>query len=339
MMDKGNEVQPMGVLLMAYGTPETPDQVEAYYTHIRGGRKPSPEAVEHLRERYMLVGGKTPLLEITNEVASKLQEKLRAGGGNWNVYAGMKHWYPYIGEVMEQMAADGVQKAVAFALAPHCSRISLGGYRKAVDEAAEKLGSRASWGSIPFVKCWHHNGQWRAMMAELVREGLANFAPEERGSVTVLFSAHSLPERIRTWDDPYERQLMESSAAVAKIAGVSNWRFAFQSAGNTGEPWLGPDIVDYLEVLHKEGVHNVLSVPIGFVADHLEILFDIDIEAQQKAKELDITLHRTQMPNARPDFIDALASVVEENLHAPTPCWCYPDLLQVAPLAVATVRD
>lgn len=326
---------PIGVLLMAYGTPETPDQVEDYFTHIRGGRTPSPEAVEHLKERYMLVGGKTPLLEITNEVAARLQERLRADGGNFNVYAGMKHWHPFIGSVVELMAADGVQRVVAFALAPHCSRISLGGYRKAVDEAQEKLGRPFS---IPFVKCWHHNARFRDMMAGLVLEGLAQFSEEKRDTVTVVFSAHSLPERIRTWDDPYERQLLENSAAIAERVGLRNWGFAFQSAGNTGEPWLGPDIVDFLDILHSEGVENVLSAPIGFVSDHLEILFDLDIEAKGKAEELGINYFRTPMPNARPEFIEVLASVVKENLESPVACWCYPDLVQVKPLQSAGAR-
>lgn len=326
---------PVGVLLMAYGTPETPDQIEAYFTHIRGGRTPPPEAVEHLKERYLRVGGKTPLLEITNQVAAKLQERLRATGDNYNVYAGMKHWHPFIGEVMEKMAADGVQRVVAFALAPHCSRISLGGYRKAVDKAQETLGSPFE---IPFAKCWHHNKNWRDMWANGVRKGLEQFPESVRDSVTVVFSAHSLPERIRTWDDPYERQLHESSAAIAERAGLRDWRFAFQSAGNTGEPWLGPDILDYLETLHAEGVKNVLSVPLGFVSDHLEILFDIDVETKEKAAELNMTLYRTQMPNVRPEFIEVLASVVTEHLEAPVSCWCYPDLVQVSPLSVTAVR-
>jgi protoporphyrin/coproporphyrin ferrochelatase len=319
-MEQTNE--PIGVLLMAYGTPETPDQVEPYFTHIRGGRKPSQEAVEGLKERYRLVGGKTPLLEITNEVARKLQDRL-SSEGDFRVYAGMKHWHPYIGDVMEQMVGDGVHRAVAFALAPHCSLISLGGYRKSIEEAQARLGNRLS---IPFAKCWQHNERWRDMIASFVRQGLEQFPADVREQVTVVFSAHSLPERIRTWDDPYERQLLESSADVARRAGVERWRFAFQSAGHTGEPWLGPDIVDFLETLHSEGVQYVLSVPIGFVSDHLEILFDIDIEAQEKAAQLGMTLHRTRMPNAEPEFIEVLASVVLENLNAPAPCWCYPTL-------------
>lgn len=323
---------PIGVLLMAYGTPEGPEQVEAYFTHIRGGRKPSAESVEELKERYRLVGGKTPLLEITNRVASGLQARLDKGGDTgrtFRVYAGMKHWYPYIGEVMGRMKADGVGRVVAFALAPHCSLISLGGYRKSIEEAQERLGHPFD---LPFAKCWYHNEAWRSMMATLVQEGLEQFPPAVREQVTVVFSAHSLPQRIRTWDDPYERQLLESSEDVARRAGIERWRFAFQSAGHTGEPWLGPDIVDYLETLHSEGVKDVLSVPIGFVSDHLEVLFDIDIEAQEKAAQLGITLYRTQMPNARPEFIEALASVVKEQLEAPVPCWCYPTLPSSEPI-------
>ncbi len=317
---------------MAYGTPQTPDEVEGYFTHIRGGRTPSAEAVRNLRERYMRVGGKTPLLEITNQVASKLEERLRRGGGDFNVYAGMKHWHPFIGDVMERMARDGVKQVVAFALAPHCSLISLGGYRKAVDEAQQRLGHPFD---IPYVKCWHHNETWRDFMAGLVCEGLQQFPESVRDDVTVVFSAHSLPERIRTWDDPYERQLLESSEDVARRAGVREWRFAFQSAGHTGEPWLGPDIVDFLETLRGEGVERVLSVPIGFVSDHLEILFDLDIEAKEKAEELGMTYRRTQMPNARDAFIEALASVAEENLQAPVSCWCYPS---VAPVEIRRVE-
>jgi ferrochelatase len=316
------DTAPVGVLLMAYGSPETSDDVEPYFTHIRGGRKPSEESVESLKKRYALVGGKTPLLEITNEVARKLERRLQQDG-NFKVYAGMKHWHPFIGDVMDRMAAEGITRVVAFALAPHCSRISLGGYRKAMEEAQERLGNRFD---LPFAKCWHHNERWRDMMAGLVREGLLQFAADVRDEVTVVFSAHSLPERIRTWDDPYERQLLENSEDVARRAGVARWRFAFQSEGHTGEPWLGPDIVAFLETLHSEGVRHVLSVPLGFVSDHLEILFDIDIEAKEKARELGMTLYRTEMPNSRDEFVEVLASVVHENLQAPTPCWCYPDL-------------
>ncbi len=301
--------RPTGVLLMAYGTPETLDQVEAYFTHIRGGRKPSPESVEHLRERYERVGGRTPLLQITDEVARKLEARLNEGDetDSYRVYVGMKHWHPYIGDVLARMAADGITRVVALALAPHYSRISIGGYRKAVDEAQERLGHPFE---ITFVDRWHDHPGFRDLIAELVREALQQFPPDVRDRVTVVFSAHSLPARIRDWDDPYERELIESSAGVAERAGVRDWQFAFQSESATGEPWLGPDILAALEELPDEGKRHVLQVPIGFVSDHLEILYDIDIEAREKAAELGMTFHRTELPNARDQFIDVLASIV-----------------------------
>jgi ferrochelatase len=302
--------EPVGVLLMAYGTPENPEQVEAYFTHIRGGRAPSSEAVENLKERYSRVGGRTPLLGITNEVARKLEERLNAAGGRFRVYVGMKHWHPFIGDVMPQMVEDGVRRVVALALAPHYSRISIGGYRKAVDEAQAALGNPFD---VQFVDWWHDSQPFRRLIAALIEEALGNFPEEVRDEVTVVFSAHSLPERIREWDDPYERQLHESSVGVAELAGVRDWRFSFQSAGHTGEPWLGPDILDSLEELAREGKRYVLQVPIGFVSDHLEILYDIDIEAKEKAAELGITLHRTELPNARDEFIEVLAAEVSER--------------------------
>jgi ferrochelatase len=299
---------PIGVLLMAYGTPETPDQVEPYFTHIRGGRPPSPEAVANLQHRYALVGGRTPLLDITRAVQARLEAELnRDRPGRHRVYAGMKHWHPFIGEVMAQMAADGIREVIAVALAPHYSRISIGGYRKAVDEAQETLGHPFQ---ITFVESWGMQPAFLAMMADLVRAGLEQFPAEDRADVLLVFSAHSLPERIRTWQDPYEAQLRASSAAVAAQLGARPWRFAWQSAGETGEPWIGPDICDYLETLHSEGVRNVLQIPIGFVADHLEIFYDIDYEAKNKARELGMTLYRTTMPNAGPAFIGTLVAVV-----------------------------
>lgn len=300
---------PIGVLLMAYGTPETPDQVEAYFTHIRGGRVPSPESVAHLQHRYELVGGQTPLLKISEEARAKLEVELnaQAGGQRYRVYAGMKHWHPYIADVLARMAEDGITRIIAVALAPHYSRISIGGYRRAVDEGAAKLGNPFD---ITFVESWHLQPEYLDLIADNIVAARAQFAPEERDRILTVFSAHSLPERIRTWDDPYERQLLASSAAVAERLGLADWRFAWQSAGSTGEPWIGPDILDYLETLHAEGVRAVLQVAIGFVADHLEVLYDIDYEAKQKAAELGMTLYRTAMPNATAPFIKNLAAIV-----------------------------
>jgi ferrochelatase len=295
---------------MAYGTPESPDHVEAYFTHIRGGRAPSDEAVHRLQRRYQLVGGRTPLLDITNGVRDALERELNARGNAHRVYVGMKHWHPFIGDVVPHMAADGVTEAVALALAPHYSRISIGGYRQALDAA---LAGMAHSPSMRFINSWHMHDGFIDLIAERVIEalGLWGGAMSPRAQVVTVFTAHSLPERIREWDDPYEQQLQESCRAVAERAGINNWIFAWQSAGETGgEKWLGPDICDALETIHDAGSRNVLSVPIGFVSDHLEILYDIDYEARRKAASLGMTLRRTRMPNVDPAFVNVLASVV-----------------------------
>ena len=303
----------VGVLLMAYGTPETPDQVEAYFTHIRGGRAPSPESVDKLRKRYELVGGRTPLLEITNGVRDALDRELNAApiGPSYRVYVGMKHWHPFIADVVPQIAADGVGELIALALAPHYSRISIGGYRTALGTALAALDEPPR---LRFVDSWHLNAGFIDFTAHRVASALADFprgdGAKKNDDVVTIFSAHSLPERIREWSDPYEEQLRQSCAAVASQAAVRDWRFVWQSAGHTGEPWLGPDIVDYLDALHEEGVRRILSVPIGFVSDHLEIMYDIDYEARRKAESLGMTLRRTRMPNADPGFVRVLASVV-----------------------------
>ena len=297
-----------GVLLLAYGSPETPDDVELYFRHIRGGRAPSAEAVENLRRRYELIGGRTPLRAITTETASALQMALDARApGEYRTYVAMKHWHPFIGDVIPRIADDGVQRLIAVVLAPHYSRMSVGGYRQYVEDAIAKLGAPMD---LTFVESWCLRPEFISLIAERIRDGLATFPELDRAETCVVFSAHSLPVRIRTWDDPYEAQLRASCDAVARAANHEHWRFAWQSAGHTGEPWLGPDIVDFLETLHAKGVRNVLSVPIGFVSDHLEVLFDIDHEAADKAKELGMTLRRTRMPNATPELIAVLDAIV-----------------------------
>lgn len=302
----------LGVLLMAYGTPEGLDEVEAYYTQIRGGKRPPQALIDNLYERYRAVGGSTPLLRLTRSVARLLEQQLNAavGATPYRVYCGMKHWHPFIGDTMRQMAADGVQEMIALPLAPHYSQISIGGYRTKVEQANERIDPPLR---VRMVESWQAQPGFRRLIAGRIQAALAQFPAEARDQVTVLFSAHSLPERILTWDDPYPRELQESAAAIAAQVGVSRWGFAFQSAGATGEPWLGPDILDTLAQLAGEGRRYVLSVPFGFVADHLEILYDLDIETKAEADKLDITWRRTAMPNDDPAFIDLLATIVQEQ--------------------------
>jgi protoporphyrin/coproporphyrin ferrochelatase len=292
------------ILLMAYGTPDSLDAVPAYYAHIRGGRVPSEDSIANLRERYRRVGGITPLLQRTEAVRDRLARAFAAAGEPRSVYIGMKHWHPFIAETVGAMEAAGVSQATGLVLAPHYSRMSIGAYRSSLDEAqAQSVAAPA----VSLVERWGSEPEFIALMAELVREALSGFTSPD---VTVVFSAHSLPVRIREWDDPYERELAESSRLTAEAAGVSRWRFAWQSAGATREPWIGPDILTVLDTLAAEGVRQVLQVPIGFVADHLEVLYDIDIEAAARASELGIALRRTRLPNDDPRFISALVAII-----------------------------
>ncbi len=311
-----SDTRPTGIMVMAYGTPETLEDVEPYYTHIRGGRKPSPEQLDDLIFRYQKVGGQTPLYELTKGVADGLRARLDAEfPGQYKVYLAMKHWHPYIAEVVPQIAADGLRDVVGVVLAPHYSRYSLEGYRTYTEKALAPLHEPFRF---HFVEHWHDHPLFRALIADRIRAALAEFPPEAQGKVTVLFSAHSLPEKIVAQGDPYVDQLRESAAAIATLVGLPDHRFCFQSAAPTPEPWLGPDIVDYLQELHGEGVRYVLSVPFGFVAEHLEVLWDIDTEAQAKAQQLGMMLKRIHMPNADPEFVEIIRAVALENVPAET---------------------
>jgi ferrochelatase len=293
-----------GVLLMAYGTPDSLEAVEPYYTHIRGGRTPAPHLVEELRARYELVGGSTPLLEITEQTRAALERVLNEDG-NYRVFLGMKHWHPFIEEGIANMARADINRAVGLVLAPHYSRMSVAGYYDYAAKAQEKLGTSIE---ILPIESWHLHGPYLESVARRVRAQLATFPPDE--AVTVVFSAHSLPEKILAEGDPYADQLQETSEALARMLGLERWTFSFQSAGRTPEPWLGPDIVDTVHRLADEGVRAILVAPVGFVSDHLEILYDLDYEAQAAARERGVTLKRTEMLNASEDFVRGLADLV-----------------------------
>lgn len=298
----------VGVLLMAYGSPETLDDIEAYYTHIRGGKKPSSEAIEELKERYRRIGGCSPLVKITHAQARALEEILNTANANYRVYTGMRHWRPFIHETVKQMLADGIQKAVGLALAPHYSCMSVGAYIEAAQRALREI-----QGSIQmrFVESWHLHPLFLKALSEHVRLGLERFSPQERKHLMVIFTAHSLPERILHLNDPYPRQLRETCEAIAQALKLERWRFAYQSASHTPEPWLGPNLLDVLEDLNED--RAVLICPIGFVADHLEVLYDIDVECRKRAEQLGLHLERTDSLNDDPTFIRALAAIVKEH--------------------------
>jgi len=295
------------ILLMAYGTPNSIEEIEPYLIDIRRGRKPSPEAVEDLKRRYLKIGGGSPLLEITREQASALEKRLRSEGVTHQVYFGMKHWHPYIREVVPEILGDGYDRIVGLVLAPHYSMMSIEGYKSALQEAV----SSNSTLSVDFVDSWYDNHLFHQAVHEKIRDALKQFAQPEK--VHLLFTAHSLPERILASKDPYPTQLEYSCRSVANLLGRKEWSFAYQSAGQTDEKWLGPDILDYIqESQHR--ISDVLVVPIGFVADHLEILYDIDVEAQDLAQTLSVNLRRTESLNTSPTFISALTDIVQKRI-------------------------
>lgn len=300
----------IGVLVMSYGTPESLDDVEAYYTHIRRGNAPSEEQLQELTSRYeAIVGGVFPLRENTNAQVANLQARLdELHPNNFKCFQGLKHAKPYIEDGVEMMAQQQIKQAVGIVLAPHYSVMSVGGYVKRAAAKAKELGIE-----MQFVESYHLHPQLIKALTDRVKQKFTELEPHKgQKPVKVLFSAHSLPEKIRALGDPYEQQLLDTSAAVAKAAEIEDWQFTWQSAGRTHEPWLGPDILDTMEEVAAEGYKAVLSAPIGFVSDHLEVLYDLDIEAKQKAQELNISFDRTAMLNSDPLYMDTLAESIIE---------------------------
>ena len=292
------------VLLMAYGSPDRLDQVEAYYTDIRRGSPPSPQLLEELVGRYRAIGGGSPLSRIVEAQRAALQAELAARGQALRVYAGMRHIEPRIGWIVEGMAAEGIERFVAIALAPQKSS-NAAGYRRAVDAALAGLGEGRP--SVVFVDSWHDQPRFIDALAATVREALAHFPDPTR--VRVMFTAHSLPARVVAEGDPYPDQLAETAALVAEQLGLTEYAFAFQSAGRTGEAWLGPDILEEIRRLASTGVTELVVRPVGFVADHLEVLYDIDIEAQAVARDVGVRLERARSMNDDPIFIAGLADI------------------------------
>jgi ferrochelatase len=306
----------IGVLVMSYGTPESLENVEAYYTHIRRGNPPSAEQLKELKDRYeAIVGGVFPLRENTDRQVEALQAKLNAdkGGQEYEFvcYQGLKHARPFIEDGVDAMAKDGITQAVGIVLAPHYSVMSVGTYIKRAEAKAKESGVNMS-----FVESYHMHPELIDVLSRRVTAKLDQYvdAGAARDEIRVLFSAHSLPERILAIGDPYRDQLLETSKAIADKAGVASWQFTWQSAGRTAEPWLGPDILDTLRDLSKEQVEYVLSAPIGFVSDHLEVLYDLDIEATAIAAELDMRLMRIESLNSDPAYMSVLSDVVRSRV-------------------------
>jgi ferrochelatase len=284
------------VILMAYGSPTELADIRPYLEDIRGGRPVSDAAVEELTERYRRIGGRSPLDDVTEAQRAALEKELELP-----VFVGMKHWRPRIAEAADRAVSGGADTVVGIVLAPHYSRLSVEGYRERLEEG---LSDRAE---LRFVESWHTYEPYIAVLADRVRGSDAH----------VVFTAHSLPARILDEGDPYQDQLLETSQLIAERARLDSWSFAFQSESPTGEPWLGPDILEELDSLKARGVERVLACPVGFVSDHLEILWDLDVEARERAAELGVEFDRIRSLNDDAAFVRGLGELIRETVSVP----------------------
>ena len=321
---------PIGVLVMAYGTASGPDDVERYYTDIRGGRSPSPDHLRELKARYAAIGNRFPLLEITAQQAAGLEERLNEGvDGPFRVYLGMKHSPPFIAEGVARMREEGVERAVGLVLAPHWSGMSVETYVDRVEKAVADGGGEPRF---TFVRQWYDHPGSVELLSSRVAAALAGLPPDVRAGAAVIFSAHSLPQlalpngttrclRCDLCPDicHYQVQLRHTADLVARRLGLEAYTVGWQSAGRTADPWLGPPVEDVIRDLAGTGHSAVVVCSAGFVADHLEILYDLDIEARRIAEEAGMAFARTEMPNADPACIEVLAAVVRDHLKTAVP--------------------
>ena len=317
---------PTGVLVMAYGTADGPDDIERYYTDIRGGRPPTPEHLQELRDRYAAIGNVFPLLDTTRAQAEGLVERLDRDPivtGEFRAYLGMKHSPPFVPEAVDRMRRDGIERAVGIVMAPHWSGMSVETY---IERVEQSVADQRRGPTFTFVRAYHDHPAFIAFLARRVATALDELSPELRTGAAVIFSAHSLPTRIAADGSlrckycdceescRYRDGLEETAALVAATLGLVDVSIAWQSAGRTEDPWWGPPVENVIREFATSGRTAVVVCSAGFVADHLEILFDLDIEAKAIAEEAGIHFARTRMPNADPEYLDVLAQVVRDHL-------------------------
>jgi protoporphyrin/coproporphyrin ferrochelatase len=306
------EKKKMGLLVMAYGTPYKEEDIEPYYTHIRHGRKPTPEMLEDLKSRYEAIGGISPLAQITREQAEALEASLNKVQDEieFKMYLGLKHIDPFIEDAVKEMAEDGLKEAVSIVLAPHYSTFSIKTYNERAKQEAEKYGMM-----ITSVESWYKEPGFINYWVEEINKVYDKMTDEEKEKAVLVVSAHSLPEKILQYGDPYADQLQETADLIAKQAGISDYAVGWQSEGNTPDPWLGPDVQDLTRDLYKEkGYRTFVYAPVGFVADHLEVLYDNDYECRVVCEELGAKYYRPEMPNSKPQFIEMLENVVLKQI-------------------------
>ncbi len=304
------------VLLMAMGGPDCLENVEPFLLDVRGGRPTPPELVEEIRERYRATGGKSPAVGITQEVAKKLEQQLNeSSDGRYRVYVGLRHWHPFIKETYAELLKDLPEQIIGVCMAPQQSSLSTGAYRKKVEEARTSLADQTP---VTYVGSWNQHPRLVAALVENIREGLQKFPADVRATVPVLFTAHSLPERIVAMKDPYPDEVKGTVEAVTNALGNQPTYFAYQSQGRSNEPWLGPTVEAMLGAIQQAGHRHVLVAPIGFICDHVETLFDIDIELKQLAVNQGLHLERMAMLNDSAAILETLRDVLAA--HESTPC-------------------
>ena len=296
----------VGVLVMAYGGPNSLDEVEPYLLDVRGGRPTSPALIYDVRERYRQIGGRSPILERTQAQAAALEGALNANGQVFKTFVGMRHWHPFVKDALAQMEIAGLKRAVGLVMAPHYSRMSVGAYFKKVRDAHSPV-------EVAPIEQWHLLPGYITALADRVRAALQTFPADDRADVPIIFTAHSLPQRILQWDDPYPDELHATVEAVMQRLGPRPYAFAYQSAAMTPDPWLGPDAGEWIERFAAEGKKHVLITPIGFVCEHVEILYDVDIAFKRQAEALGMQLERIEMLNDVPPMIAGLADLVRST--------------------------
>ncbi|WP_377891081.1 ferrochelatase [Alkalihalobacillus sp. R86527] len=304
----------MGLLVMAYGTPYKEEDIERYYTHIRRGRKPAEEQLQDLKDRYKAIGGISPLAKITEDQAYGLGAHLNEVQDEieFKVYIGLKHIEPFVEDAVQQMHEDGIEEAVSIVLAPHFSTFSIKSYNGRAKEEAEKIGGP----TITSVESWYDEPKFISYWAKRVKAIFDGMTEQESEKAVLIVSAHSLPEKIIANGDPYPDQLKETADLIVEESGVKNVAIGWQSEGNTPDPWIGPDVQDLTRDLHENhGYTSFVYAPVGFVADHLEVLFDNDYECKVVTDDIGANYYRPEMPNAKEEFIDAMATVVLKQLN------------------------
>ena len=301
------------LLLLAFGGPRSLDEVEPFLTRLFRGQKPSREQLERIKERYRLIGGFSPLPEITVKQAQALEKSLGSKGYPFKSYVGMRYGHPLIGETLKEILQDGIEEVLALPMAPFRSRGSTGAYIEEVARARKNLEKRLE---LSFIEAWHLHPLFLEAIQEKIQEGLIQFTPEQKRKVHLIFTAHSLPKSL-VENEPYVKDMEGSVREVLKEIEPFPWHIAFQSRGMGPEEWVGPDVESVLNDLSQQNVREVLVVPIGFVSDHIEILYDIDILYREKAKSMGMVLRRTPSLNFSEKFVKALSAIVEEHMTKP----------------------